>query len=607
MLNAKHSIEECSDLATSTEFIETQHRTYNNRKALAERRTNGKLDRLLITARADNASEPVLNEKAILNVTRTTIPREMEILISMGPKFALPVQHIHPNTIYHFIADIESILRTCPDKEIQDRNRCLIGTRIQNYLSRPQPETANTLTRFYENASLVTKKFLAENPELCIVESDKGKRMVIMRLADYDTKMSELLNDSTYKELMRDPTTSIQNANNNIVKRLVDLKLIDKQTMRKLQTQTSICPRIYGQPKAHKPNLPLRPVVPNITAPTYQTSKFIANILQATFNSKYNIKDSFSFVEYIKSASIPPEHILVSFDVVSLFTNISIDRIIQSIIHRWKDIKQGTQINLDLFLEMVELCVNNSCFRFRDKYYQQTFGTAMGSPLSPILADYVMEDLLDVAKQRLSFTIPILKKYVDDLFLVLPKTEVQNTLDVFNEYDQHIQFTVELEKNGSLPFLDTIVIHREDGGMNTKWYSKPISSGRLLNYHSFHPTTMKLNVANNLIKRITQLTTSTSIEQQKHTIFQILRQNNYPSSLINRLINRLNNNHPTRPASMNDPPIININQSSTLPSLYSHRSLHHHNNQQSQQSRNSKIVIVKPNSSPTDPFQIFLY
>ncbi|XP_062533792.1 uncharacterized protein LOC134202821 [Armigeres subalbatus] len=82
---------------------------------------------------------------------------------------------------------------------------------------------------------------------------------------------------------------------------------------------------------------------------------------------------------------------------------------------------------------------------------------------------------------------------------------------------------------------------------------------------------MKLNVANNLIKRIMQLTTSTSIEEQKHTIFQILRQNNYPSSLINRLINRLNNNHPTRPASMNDPPIININQSSTLPSLYSHQ------------------------------------
>ncbi|XP_062538453.1 uncharacterized protein LOC134206741 [Armigeres subalbatus] len=42
--------------------------------------------------------------------------------------------------------------------------------------------------------------------------------------------------------------------------------------------------------------------------------------------------------------------------------------------------------------------------------------------------------------------------------------------------------------------------------------------------------------------------------------------------MFNRLINRLNNNHPTRPASMNDPPIININQSSTLPSLYSHHS-----------------------------------
>ncbi|XP_062716065.1 uncharacterized protein LOC134291828 [Aedes albopictus] len=191
---------------------------------------------------------------------------------------------------------------------------------------------------------------------------------------------------------------------------------------------------------------------------------------------------------------------------------------------------------------MVEMCLNSSYFRFRDKYYQQTFGTAMGSPLSPILADYVMEDLLDTVTQQLSFSIRVLKKYVDDLFLVLPKTEVQSTLAAFNNYDQHLQFTVEDEKDGALPFLDTLVMHHNDGSVSTQWYSKPISSGRLLNYHSFHPTNMKLNVAKNLINRATQLTTKSSMEQVKHKIFQILRQNNYPSALINRLTSHIRNN-----------------------------------------------------------------
>ncbi|XP_062703666.1 arp2/3 complex-activating protein rickA-like [Aedes albopictus] len=58
-----------------------------------------------------------------------------------------------------------------------------------------------------------------------------------------------------------------------------------------------------------------------------------------------------------------------------------------------------------------------------------------------------------------------------------------------------------MEKDGTLPFLDTLVIRHDDQSATTKWYSKPISSGRLLNYHSFHPTAMKMNVAMNFMKR----------------------------------------------------------------------------------------------------------
>ncbi|XP_062708964.1 uncharacterized protein LOC134288363 [Aedes albopictus] len=376
-----------------------------------------------------------------------------------------------------------------------------------------------------------------------------------MRIQDYESKMLQLLNDSTYKVIQNDPTTSLQKKTNHMAKRLHDLKLIDHRTFRTLQTYTSTCPRIYGQPKAHKPDLPLRPVVPNITAPTYNLSKYIATILQDNFCSQYNIRDSFSFAEYISTISIPPDHVLVSFDVVSLFTNIPKELVIRSILHRWPDISRGTRINLDLFLEMVELCINNSYFCFRGKFYQQTFGTAMGSPLSPILADYVMEDLLESVTKKLKFNVRVLKKYVDDLFLVLPKPEVQNTLEAFNQYDNHLQFTIEMEKDGTLPFLDSLVVRHNDQSVTTKWYSKPISSGRLLNYHSFHPTTMKINVAMNFIKRVLQLTTDGQIEQQKNQIFQNLRRNDYPSSLINRMLNRItSNNAPPPPTSQRPPP-----------------------------------------------------
>ncbi|XP_058467178.1 uncharacterized protein LOC131440150 [Malaya genurostris] len=59
---------------------------------------------------------------------------------------------------------------------------------------------------------------------------------------------------------------------------------------------------------------------------------------------------------------------------------------------------------------------------------------------------------------------------------------------------------------------------------------------------SFHPMTMKINVALNLIKRITA--TNKSADQQKHIMYQHLKHNDYPSSLINRLINNFHTKQP---------------------------------------------------------------
>ncbi|XP_053690860.1 uncharacterized protein LOC128739401 [Sabethes cyaneus] len=359
--------------------------------------------------------------------------------------------------------------------------------------------------------------------------------------ADYDQKMLALLDSPTYQILTKDPTTTYQRKNNAIVSRLLNLKLIDQSTAKRLQTTTAVCPSIYGQPKAHKPQLPLRPVVPTITSPTYSLSKFIANILSKSMKSKYNIIDSFDFVQYINKITLPTNYVLVSFDVVSLFTNIPKDLVMHDIIMSWDTIRSNTNINLDLFLEIIGFCIDTSYFRFRDKIYLQTFGTAMGSCLSPILAEFVLETLLNTVTRNLQYNIPVLKKYVDDLILALPEDEVDNTLAAFNNYNPHIQFTKETELENRLPFLDTLVIRNENQSITTQWYSKSIASGRLLNYHSFHPMHMKINVATNFINRVIKITTNKSSDQQKHVIFQHLRQNNYPTALINRLLNRIQN------------------------------------------------------------------
>jgi len=82
----------------------------------------------------------------------------------------------------------------------------------------------------------------------------------------------------------------------------------------------------------------------------------------------------------------------------------------------------------------------------------------MGFPLSPILADIVMQDLEVKAIKNLDFEIPVYYRYVDDILLITPANRVDIILNSFNSIHNRLQFTVEYEKNRSISFLDLIFL-----------------------------------------------------------------------------------------------------------------------------------------------------
>ncbi|XP_038106426.1 uncharacterized protein LOC119766104 [Culex quinquefasciatus] len=352
----------------------------------------------------------------------------MNILLSLGPKFALPYTNANQIPFFHLIADVEHILAQQKNRNIRDDTRCQIINNTQNYIHRRLVHTGLTpLEKFCNTAINKTKQFIRSNPDILITEADKGNRTVIMYLDDYNNKMLQLLNDTnTYKPCKSDPTSTIKDATNTLVKRLATLKLIDNDTIKFLTSKSATCPMIYGQPKAHKAGLPLRPVVPTISSPTYNLSKYIATILKQAFTSCFNVKDSKTFCTYVNNLQVPAGHIIVSFDVVSLFTNVP-----------------------------------------QHLFYTQIFGTAMGSPLSSIAADIVTEQLLTTVTTQANIPAQHIRKYVDDLFLVIPEGAVDNVLKVFNSYDQHLQFTCEVEQDRKLPFLDMLIIRNNDNTLST--------------------------------------------------------------------------------------------------------------------------------------------
>lgn len=65
---------------------------------------------------------------------------------------------------------------------------------------------------------------------------------------------------------------------------------------------------------------------------------------------------------------------------------------------RWNEIQQHTMIPKPTFLRMLDLCLVNCYFVFKEKFYLQIFGMPMGNGLSPIAVELVMDFVLTEVK-----------------------------------------------------------------------------------------------------------------------------------------------------------------------------------------------------------------
>ena len=90
--------------------------------------------------------------------------------------------------------------------------------------------------------------------------------------------------------------------------------------------------RLYGTPKMHKfstsDSFPkLHPIVLSIGTFNYNLARFFCDLLSPLVPNDYSCKDNFSFVSQIKNANLFMK-LLVSYDVISLFTDIPLQETI---------------------------------------------------------------------------------------------------------------------------------------------------------------------------------------------------------------------------------------------------------------------------------------
>nr|CAI5854710.1 unnamed protein product [Callosobruchus analis] len=281
--------------------------------------------------------------------------------------------------------------------------------------------------------------------------------------------------------------------------------------------------------------IPLRPIVSTIQSPFSKLAKYLKDILNNIINKNPSyIKDSWHFKEKIKNINIPNNYKIISLDVVSLYTNVPIDLALRIIETKWNDIEQYTSIPLNDFKEAVEMTLNSTYFIFQDKFYKQIYGCAMGSSLSSCIAQLVLEDLENQVIPNLNCPLPFFFRYVDDCLTAIPNDKDNYILEQFHSYHPKLKFTIEIEKYSKINFLD-LTIHHNNNKMYTAWYTKDTWSGRYLNYYSQHPITQKKSVITGLADRAIKLSDQQYREAAINKAKNILKQNCYPSKLINSI------------------------------------------------------------------------
>jgi len=470
------------------------------------------------------------NDKWFINLSKSMIPTEVSSLLQLRGKFSLPIQLNKKHIVHEFIKDIErnSFFHET-NKQILIRNTAIpLLYKLINHNS-----VTSLSNKKVTHLLNITKKFCKNNDNLIFTKTDKGNVTIAMDRCFYIDKIEELLNDkNTYTIVKKNPIKSIEANLNSTVKNWLQKEYISKQQYFKLRFSDSVLPRAYRLPKIHKNNTPFRLIVSFVNTALYSLASFLHDIIKNSLkNTREPTMNSFEVYNRLSGLQISDSDVLVSFDVVSLYTNVPLDLAMNSLSERWTYIQGYTLISRNEFLSAVRFVLTSTYFLFNKNIYKQTHGTPMGSPLSPIIADLVMQDLENSCLNSIDCHLTFYYRYVDDIVMAAPNNKIDLIFNTFNKYHERLNFTIERERDKSISFLDlqlTVV----DNTIKIDWYHKKTYSGRLLSFHSGHPMCHKIGMIYGLMDRAFFLSHPSFQQKNIEFVINVLLENGYPLAFI---------------------------------------------------------------------------
>ena len=396
----------------------------------------------------------------VKNLLNTPLTEAQFSLLAHGPNFMIAPRH-PPYGEY-----ITAVEQAC--LKLEPHNAEELRAAMRGALRNSQEPISNTTKQEIQALAELKK-----DQERVILTADKGVAIVIMDKEDYQDKAKALLEDQgTYKALKTDPTGRLKSKMINLLKKIKSEGGIDDILYKKLYPTGSVTPKFYGLPKIHKDGIPLRPIVSSRGSISYEVAKELARILKPLVGSSpHHIKNTGDFIQQIKQVKLQADETITSYDVSALFTSVPIEaatKIIQRKLEQDQQLYLRTTMKVEHITSLLEFCLKTTYFQFQGSFYEQINGAAMGSPISPIVANLFMEEFEVRAIQTSKNPPKMWKRFVDDTCVILRSANKEEFFHHINSIDPKIQFTSEESKpDGSIPFLDCLVTPQADGSIMT--------------------------------------------------------------------------------------------------------------------------------------------
>lgn len=196
-------------------------------------------------------------------------------------------------------------------------------------------------------------------------------------------------------------------------------------------------------------------------------------------------------------------------------------------------------IIIEELITVLDLCLKQNYLLFNDFFYEQQEGLAMGNPLSPLLAELFMNDLENkIANSKFFDSCLYWHRYVDDILIRFKGTDRQltNFFDFLNSLHPKIKFTLEIEVNNSINFLD-LTITKVNNKHQFSIFHKETHTDTIIPSSSFHPMSHKLAFFHSSLHRLITIPLSQEdYNKELDRIYQIAINNGYHTSLVNKLL-----------------------------------------------------------------------